>query len=72
MMLVSEALDETITLRKNSGITQGEVAELTGMLVPNVSRLEKTRVATLALAESYQVAVYKLVNDRKTGTFTPK
>lgn len=58
--LASGIIKELIAIRKSKGMTQKDIAEITGIMAPNIARIESCkRVPTINVLMKYANAVGK-------------
>ena len=53
----SKVIEELIEERRRQGLTQQDLADMTGILAPNLARLESRRVPTLVVLQKYASAL---------------
>ena len=63
----AEIINELVAERKRQKLTQQDIADITGILPPNIARFESgTRVPTLVVLEKYASALGKHIELRIT------
>ena len=63
----AEIINELVDERKRQKLTQQDIADITGILPPNIARFESgTRVPTLVVLEKYASALGKHIELRIT------